>query len=477
MKIIQNYTKIIHQVNISQYEENIQKIQTTIKKSEFEIPNSLRFKLQHLIDEYQSLTPHIVHKRGLLNFLGGALKFITGTMDNDDAEDIANHFKTVQLNEHNIIKNYNKQIQINEQIAKELENITNHINENQNLIINKINNLQFKLNKLERKIVESDIIREISENIETVINHIKNIKEIVMLSRLEVLSRDLLTIQEIKENNITLENLRDIKICVALYNEILLFIIQVPNFTDEQYYKVHIEPIPNNGPEKLQIVTPFEYILTNNNNVYLLPDKNNNVLKHLKEVTDQCIGNIHKQKLFNCVYKKNTVEEIKQITPNIIITKNSHHSQIIQNCYEPNEIILTSNNIIKFENCKIAINNIVFKNRFKTYYDHVILPNTIKEIIMKSDNNLTLEQISHKNTKNLEEINEIKYQTKNSNWLSISMDITTITIIILVIVTLYIKFKKINTKVKIDINPTPPPTRPEPSPNEGGVIYKNKVFL
>lgn len=210
----------------------------------------------------------------------------------------------------------------------------------------------------------------------------------------------------------------------------------------------------------------------------MLPDKNNNVLKHLKEVTDQCIGNIHKQKLFNCVYKENTVEEIKQITPNIIITKNSHHSQIIQNCYEPNEIILTSNNIIKLENCKIAlINNIVFKNRFKTYYDHVILPNTIKEIIMKSDNNLTLEQISHKNTKNLEEINEIKYQTKNSNWLSISMDITTITIIILVIVTLYIKFKKINTKVKIDINPTPPPTRLEPSPNEGGVIYKNKVFL
>lgn len=99
----------------------------------------------------------------MLNFLGGALKFIAGTMDNDDAEDIANHFKTVQLNEHNIIKNYNKQIQINEQIAKELENITNHINENQNLIINKINNLQFKLNKLERKIIESDIIREISD--------------------------------------------------------------------------------------------------------------------------------------------------------------------------------------------------------------------------------------------------------------------------------------------------------------------------
>lgn len=105
MKIIQNYTKIIHQVNISQYEENFQKIRTTIKKSEFEIPNSLRFKLQHLIDEYQTLTPYIVHKRGLLNFLGGALKFIAGTMDNDDAEDIANHFKTVQLNEHNIIKN------------------------------------------------------------------------------------------------------------------------------------------------------------------------------------------------------------------------------------------------------------------------------------------------------------------------------------------------------------------------------------
>lgn len=468
-KIIQNYTKLIHFINLTEYEDNINVIKQTISSLTFEIPNSLKFKLQHLEDMYQTIIPHTVQKRGLLNIVGHALKFLTGTMDNNDAEDIAKHFSALEQNEHNLIFNSNSQIKINEKLSKNLNIITEHINTEQNVTVNKINQLQLNVNSLEREIYKNNIIRDITENMETLSNHMKNIKETIMLSRLEILSRDILSSKEIEENGITLEKSKYLKLSVATYNEALLFIISIPNFSNNKFYKVHIEPMPNKN--KLQLISPYESVLTSNKEIYEMPNKNENEIRYLKSVTDQCISNIFNNKRMHCSYEDNYNEEIKQITSNILVTKNLNQTKLVNTCHQPYEIFISQNNIIKFENCKLQIKNIKFENKIMKYYEHVILPNTVKEIEVRTPNKFSLEEIHKSNIDNLREIEEVKYQSNKNSWFSISADIVIIVIIIILMI-LYFK-PNVGSKLKVNVQ-TLPMTRQESSPKEDGVTYAFK---
>lgn len=434
-----------------QYEESITTINQTMQILNFKTPNSLKFKLQHLNDVYQTLLPHTIHKRGLLNVVGQGLKFIAGTMDNNDAEDIIKHFSTIEVNEHNLIFSSNQQIKINKQLSDKLENIIKHINLGQNVTMNKVNKLQLNVNKLEKELQETNIVRDISENIDILCNHIENIRETIMLSRLEILSKDILSLKEIKENNIDLEKSKHLKVNVAIYNEILLFIILVPKFSNNKFHKVHIEPVPNR--QNLQIETPYEYVIVNNKEVYQAPEKPEYTVKNLKAITDSCIGNILNNKKLECNYEENMNEEIKQITQNIIITKNLNKTTLFHTCNQPNDIAIHKNNIIKFENCKLSINNIRFENKVTKYYEHFILPNPIKVIEIKTPKNLTLTTVHNNNIQNRQEIEEVRYQTHKTNWISTSMDVIIIITIILGII--YFKCHSNTTRIKMDVQAIP----------------------
>lgn len=90
-------------------------------------------RIETVKSKLNTLIPHR-HRRGLFNFVGTIHKWIYGTMDNDDRQEIEDHLKTIDTNNHNIILNSNQQVKINtifnetftkikEAIAKDRENI------------------------------------------------------------------------------------------------------------------------------------------------------------------------------------------------------------------------------------------------------------------------------------------------------------------------------------------------------------------
>ena len=139
-----------------------------------------------------------------------------------------------------------------------------------------------------------------------------------------------------------------------------------------------MEPIPNKN--YLEIVISNNNFITNGKLVYYYTD-NELKLKNLKITNDTCLSNLLKENM-ECEFKENKNIEIKQIANNAIITKNIAQTEILHNCHNF-KITIVGNNILKFENCKIIINNVKYENF--VYNDNFIIPNfkniSIKNII------------------------------------------------------------------------------------------------
>lgn len=470
IKIIQQYSKILHVINLTQYDENIQTIKTNIIQISTitTIPETTLHTIKQLEHDFNTIIPHHVEKRGLINIIGKGLKLLVGTMDADDENDIKTHFDEMEKINFKLTTNSNKQININLEFSNKLQQITKHINEQQKTIQDKINKIENSVKTIETKFQEHLILNEIKEHIDTLHNQIKIIKENILLSRLEILGRDILSNKEINENKIDATKLPFIKSSVLLKGETIVFALLIPTFTKETFFKAIVEPIPNHI-NNLEIELNNKFVIINHNSTYL-DNKNKNIrYKDLIKLKDGCLSKILEPRLLNCIYKKNNETLVYQVTSNIIITKNLKTTNAIHNCNEQQELVLEGNNIIKFENCKIKIEEQEFLNMEKKYYENIILPNSKKNIsITEITNNFTLKEIHLKGLNNLEEINDLKLQHKKNLWTSTSCDIFCFCLIIIIIVLISLKLKgNINSPSKTNV--TVKFNRQESIHNKGGV--------
>ena len=81
----------------------------------------------------------------------------------------------------------------------------------------KINEFHQALTQFDQEIYQLHFEILIRKNMNTLINEIQKLKEIILMSRLNILSRDILTYDEIIDNNITLEELSEIQLRIAMY--------------------------------------------------------------------------------------------------------------------------------------------------------------------------------------------------------------------------------------------------------------------
>ena len=149
-------------------------------------------------------------------------------MRSQDRKEIENHLKTIDTNNHNIIKNSNQQVIINknfnetftktkESIAKDRENI---ILEN-NKIINYSYNLMHEIKYIDYSLK----IKILSDNIESIQNNIA-------ASRIGIIFTNFLTNDEIKEFKVDILKLKNIKLATLLDNfDNIIFVIMVPKDT------------------------------------------------------------------------------------------------------------------------------------------------------------------------------------------------------------------------------------------------------
>lgn len=473
IQIVDNYTKILHIINLTEYQiakdnilDNLNALHN--KKKTNSIIQTTIYNYKLLENKLNKLLPYNRKRRGLFNGLGKGLKFITGTMDSTDADEIYKELELLKNNKNDLYIETNKQIIINNQLINQIKNLTHHINSQQLIIKDSLEKETNAIHKLEHEIYRFEYIYQINYNIDLLRNHIDEIEQIILTSKLGILSRNILTDDELHKIP-SIEALANIKITLANFNNEIVVILLVPNFSNKNYFTTYVDSLPNKFNKTLNIDITKEIIVDENNNVYMGNVKDN-YKNNLIEIKDECIRSIFKSKNVYCNMKDFNENIINEIKDGLVITKNIKETKINHNCNKSN-ITVIGTKLIKFENCKIEIDNITYTNNAIKIKDHLILPNYYTPIKENKNNTeiifkkLHLEKIVN-NRQNIEEIMETN---SLRNIVNISLFSGTIIIAtLLLVITVYNHIS--NKRVKFIIPSSEPQTK------GGGVISSISII-
>lgn len=182
--VITTYTKILHNVNLSSWIENIEIIEHNINKLNHknDYP-TLTYSLIQLQQDIEGLLDnHDRKKRGLVNIVGKGLKILAGTMDYDDELEIKQTLETNEQNTKNLIEGLNEQIKINHNFNEAINNITKHINEQQLEIKSQLTSLGNTINKEFAEIANMQHAFQIQYDIQLLKDQVKKVKENILMS-------------------------------------------------------------------------------------------------------------------------------------------------------------------------------------------------------------------------------------------------------------------------------------------------------
>ena len=214
-------------------------------------------------------------KRGLIDGVGHAIKFITGNMDAHDAQEINVQIEKLKSNQ--ILDH-----KLNWDMLARFSDITKHINEVQGtieLFLNRhVNQTNYFVKNTETSIREIQYLNQINYNIDILTNHIKDISEAIILAKLNIIPKLILHPEEIEqiskrlENQSvytkSIENIYEFLGLQAYYNETnFIFNVQIPNLDPNTYKFYHVIPLPIN--ETKIIVTEFHLMFNEFQIIYV----------------------------------------------------------------------------------------------------------------------------------------------------------------------------------------------------------------
>lgn len=451
IKIVENYNKILHIVNITEYRETIEKVQNNMNLLQLDTTDTDYKILIREISNSQrtldSLVPKITKtmrkKRGLVNFLGSSLKFFAGTMDNEDSDEIFKHLQNLDINEKQLTDSINKQIIINKNLQTNMNQITDHIN-NQEVIIQKyLQEMENTTSTFLGKITRPALIMQLYTNINSIHKHLQDIKDIILLSHLEVLAHDILTEEETLKFNLTIEILPYIKTGVLFNDNLIVIILYIPNFTKEKYFKTLVLPFPNDKDEELD--EPIHNVILKDNEIFNLNNKKYLLKSNLNSPNNVCIRNLLKSNN-TCNYKLNSIESVTKINDEMILVVNFPKSKIIQNCINQ-DIIVKENFVIKYKNCEVKIREETFYNKINEYKDHITFPIINNFNITKNFKNVSLEKIHLKQIENLRTIKYVEFDLKVKSYISLGLIMLIFIISFILCLTVYFKSKQSSVKL------------------------------
>lgn len=134
-KIQDGNFKLIHTINIDQYERFVTDIEPVLNLPEvrhYSFSSHLSYELKQIQEFIRNLKPRKIKRS--LDFIGSTWKWIAGNPDHED-------FLTIKAKINNVLENSNKQVIINQIYNDRINNITRITNEIQKMIKenNKIN--------------------------------------------------------------------------------------------------------------------------------------------------------------------------------------------------------------------------------------------------------------------------------------------------------------------------------------------------
>lgn len=426
--IVLNHNIVFHIINPLEIEKIVDQLEANALNLQFKTPKriTLEHEIRNIRNKIKTLIPHR-HKRGLFNFVGTIHKWLYGTMDSEDREEIERHLSSIDINNHNIITNVNQQIKINKNFNESFIQLKEAIEEDRLKILRKLGDIKSYSDIIYTEFAYLDQLLKLkilSDNVEHIQNNIAS-------SRIGIIHSNILTNEEIEEYEIDFEKLKNIKLSTLIdKSDNLIFVIMIPKdviLVD----KILITPMTNN--EKEEIILSTEEIIKFENKTYnYVPNKE---MKNLK-INDNCLSKINCMKIFN------NVSEIIELDQGVILLKNQNNENISSTCDKRN-IVLEGNYLITFHNCSLKINNYVFRNAEKEFKQKFSIPSNLKNI-KELNKKLTFDDIILNQIENTKEIRELKFQKQIHYAYG---GIIGIIIIIIIVIILVYKCKKPRIKI------------------------------
>lgn len=357
----------------------------------------LQTEILDLKNKLKTIIPNKRPRRGIINGVGTMSKWLFGTMDEQDRQNIEKHLQTVDHNNHLLITNYNEQITINQQFHKTIKQLKSIIEGDRSILLNQINNLQ-------KSLIQQNLYLDLLFKIQLIKEKIEIIQDNLASIRHGIVHPNILTEEEIEKYEIDFYKLQYIKLGLAQFEkDSLLLAIKIPRKIKTIQLEIII-PVPNK--ENKEINYPNEIIFTYNNKTYKYEK-----LKTLNELS------LSK----NCIFKNNCelinckLTEIIQIDEETIVIKNANKIKVNQSCDNRN-IILTDHALIHFNNCTLKILDHNFSNVKESIQQRFYYP---LNQTFNFKNKVTFNDVVIETENNIEKIKELKFHKKFSYVLDI----------------------------------------------------------
>lgn len=436
-RTIESYFNLIHIINLNNYEKQIVDINDTIDKFEKQnrlkdITNTCRLKLKGLEIKLHTLNPYKRTKRGLINALGSAIKFITGNMDANDADIINKQIRELEDLSYDSADMVNNQKSLNLQMMQRFKNLTDHINNQQDTLTEYLKKFSIEtsnnIRKEENVLEEMQYLNKLDYNINLLTEHITDIIEAVMLAKLGVISRLILQPDELDEirnnlmsqeiNLISDENIYELLELQAFYKESnLIFNIKIPNLSNIKNTFYHLIPLPIN--DTMQILTK-PYVSFNEHIIQYYTAKCPKIesVYYCKTSPEQeesqnspCIAKLLTGESPNCPLNDvGNTTTIFQPEENHIIFINVKRLLIYSNCSNKN-LTIKGSSMLRFKNCTVTVGDTTYKDNPSVHWDEILLapPNYNNIEISAIHETLNLNKLMGYNFINNNEISKLKY--------------------------------------------------------------------
>lgn len=414
--IINRYKRVSHVINLEEFSKCIEQFHKTLQTFKYDdtLIDSLailKSKLGQAQTKLNALTPLKRNKRGLINGLGSLVKAVTGNMDAEDAREIGKDIENIKIALSTVNTNYQTQDVFNNEILIRFENITNHINNEQVIITTFFENMQNKIYKEENTLEKLQYINRINYNLELLLNHLNDIIESMLLAKINVIPRFILTEQEIykikmllENQNITIKSEQHIydllKMNTLSYENNIIFTIQIPIFEKDNYKIARLIPLPINN--KYFVMIPNYLIYKNNVNKYYLTQNcpkvddtficNKDAYINTPQ-NDTCTQQLLDSKNSSCdVQERGPVADVFEAEKGYIFAFNANNLKA--QLKNGSEITINGSAIIKYVNETIRINGIEYDNGVETTFEHLVL---ILPPLKEMTRNKTVEILSLQN--------------------------------------------------------------------------------
>lgn len=230
-------------------------------------------ELNNTYDSYVKLNSFnslLRKKRGLINFLGSSIKFITGNLDDDDLENINQHMQILKNNQINSMHKINELSSFAGHITARFQENVNIINENSKKLkanIDVLNDTIMLLVEMQNQLLQ----------IKNVHSYLEKLLRTLTFAHLESLDLEILNTQEIKEiwNYLEIQYPKNLlwpikhiieltlicKTGLILSDDMAILVIKIPIFEIKACNLQMIYPIPTSNNTIL--ISPSKYYCNN----------------------------------------------------------------------------------------------------------------------------------------------------------------------------------------------------------------------